>query len=99
MCRTYGALNSRWGVSHRFRAGLTYSAPTALVPNKSLAVVADRTPFIQAFGLAHEIEMSPRQVPVGNYSFRLPLRGLTLLKLIGEEVPNWNKYNPPQQTN
>jgi hypothetical protein len=53
---------------------------------------------LQAFGLAHEIETSPRQVPTGDYSCRPSLRGLTLLKLIGEEVPNWDKYNPPQKT-
>jgi hypothetical protein len=52
---------------------------------------------LQAFGLAHEIETSPRQVPIGDYSFRPSLRGLTLLKLIGREVPNWDKYNPPEK--
>ena len=49
---------------------------------------------LQAFGLAHEIELSPRQIPIGDYSFRLSLRGLTLLKLLGDEAENWNKYNP-----
>jgi hypothetical protein len=49
---------------------------------------------LQAFGLAHEIETSPRQVPIGDYSFRPSLRGLTLLKLVGDDVPNWDKYNP-----
>jgi hypothetical protein len=53
---------------------------------------------LQAFGLAHEIETSPRQVPTGDYPCRPSLRGLTPLKLIGEEVPNWDKYNPPQKT-
>lgn len=51
---------------------------------------------LQAFGLAHEIELSARQVPIGEYSFRPSLRGLTLLKLVGEEVANWEKYNPPR---
>jgi hypothetical protein len=43
---------------------------------------------LQGFGLAHEIEVSPREVPIGDYCFRLSNRGLTLLKLIGEDVPN-----------
>lgn len=47
---------------------------------------------LQGFGLAHEIELSPRQVPVGEYCFRPSRRGLMLLKLIGEEVPNRDKY-------
>lgn len=49
---------------------------------------------LQGFGLAHEIEVAPRQVPIGDYSFRLSKRGLMLLKLIGEEVQNWDKYFP-----
>jgi hypothetical protein len=53
---------------------------------------------LQAFGLAHELETSPRQVPIGDYCFRPSLRGLTLLKLIGQQVPNWDKYNPPENT-
>ncbi|MGA8765698.1 MAG: hypothetical protein WB559_01665, partial [Candidatus Acidiferrales bacterium] len=52
---------------------------------------------LQAFGLAHEIELSARQVPIGEYSFRPSLRGLMLLKLVGEEVANWEKYNPPKK--
>lgn len=47
---------------------------------------------LQGFGLAHEIELGPRQVPVGDYCFRPSRRGLILLKLIGEEVPNAGKY-------
>lgn len=47
---------------------------------------------LQGFGLAHEIDVEPRQVPVGNYCFRPSRRGLMLLKLIGEEVPNADKY-------
>jgi hypothetical protein len=47
---------------------------------------------LQGFGLAHEIEVAPRQVPVGDYCFRPSRRGLMLLKLIGEEVPNADKY-------
>ena len=43
---------------------------------------------LQGFGLAHEIETSPRQVPVGDYCFRPSRRGLRLLILIGEEVAN-----------
>lgn len=49
---------------------------------------------LQGFGLAHEIDVAPRQVPIGDYSFRLSKRGLMLLKLVGEEVENWDKYFP-----
>ena len=48
---------------------------------------------LQGFGLAHEIELSPRQVPVGEYCFRPSIRGLKLLKLVGEEVANADKYH------
>jgi hypothetical protein len=48
---------------------------------------------LQGFGLAHEIEVAPRQVPVGDYCFRPSRRGLMLLKLVGEEVPNSDKYH------
>jgi hypothetical protein len=48
---------------------------------------------LQGFGLAHEIEVSPRQVPVGEYCFRPSIRGLMLLKLVGEEVANADKYH------
>jgi hypothetical protein len=51
---------------------------------------------LQAFGLAHEIELSARQIPIGEYAFRPSLRGLMLLKLVGDDVPNWDKYNPPK---
>jgi hypothetical protein len=48
---------------------------------------------LQGFGLAHEIEIAPRQVPVGEYCFRPSIRGLMLLKLVGEEVANADKYH------
>jgi hypothetical protein len=47
---------------------------------------------LQGFGLAQEIITSPREVPVSNYAARLTSRGLMLLKLLGEDVPNWNRY-------
>jgi hypothetical protein len=47
---------------------------------------------LQGFGLAQEIGTSPREVPVSNYAARLTSRGLMLLKLLGEDVPNWNRY-------
>jgi hypothetical protein len=31
LCRTYGAPDFLFELSHRFRGGLTYAAPTALV--------------------------------------------------------------------
>jgi hypothetical protein len=47
---------------------------------------------LQGFGLAQEIATSPREVPISNYAARLTSRGLMLLKLLGEDVPNWNRY-------
>ncbi len=47
---------------------------------------------LQGFGLAQEIATSPREVPVSNYAARLTTRGLMLLKLLGEDVPNWDQY-------
>jgi hypothetical protein len=47
---------------------------------------------LQGFGLAQVIEMSPREVPISDYCARLTTRGLMLLKLLGENVPNWNRY-------
>jgi hypothetical protein len=47
---------------------------------------------LQGFGLAEVIEMSPREVPISDYCARLTTRGLMLLKLLGENVPNWNRY-------
>ncbi|MBB5327809.1 hypothetical protein [Tunturiibacter gelidoferens] len=47
---------------------------------------------LQGFGLAQEIATSPREVPISNYAARLTGRGLMLLKLLGEDVPNWNRY-------
>jgi len=47
---------------------------------------------LQGFGLAQEIATSPREVPLSNYAARLTSRGLMLLKLLGEDVPNWNRY-------
>lgn len=47
---------------------------------------------LQGFGLAQEIVVSPREVPVSNYAARLTSRGLMLLRLLGEQVPNWERY-------
>ncbi len=47
---------------------------------------------LQGFGLAQIIQTEARQVPITNYSARLTGRGLMLLKLLGEEVPNWERY-------
>jgi hypothetical protein len=48
---------------------------------------------LQGFGLAHEIELSPRQVPAGEYCFRPSRRGLMLQKLLGQEIENADKYH------
>jgi hypothetical protein len=47
---------------------------------------------LQGFGLAHEISVSPRELPSANYSFRLSVQGMRLLELLGEEVPNVERY-------
>lgn len=50
---------------------------------------------LQGFGLAHEIPLSPRELPATNYTFRLSVQGMRLLKLLGEEVPNFERYFDP----
>ena len=50
---------------------------------------------LQGFGLAHEVGLSAREVPLGDYCFRPSKRGLMLLKLLGESVENWSQYFPP----
>jgi hypothetical protein len=50
---------------------------------------------LQGFGLAQEIATSPREVPISNYAARLTSRGLMLLNLLGEDVPNWDRYFGP----
>ena len=47
---------------------------------------------LHRFGLAEVIEVSSREVPISNYCARPTSRGLMLLKLIGQPVPNWNRY-------
>jgi len=47
---------------------------------------------LQGFGLAHEIDVQARELPLTNYSFRLSTEGMTLLKLLGEEVLNYDYY-------
>jgi len=50
---------------------------------------------LQGFGLAHEINVQARELPLTNYSFRLSTVGITLLKLLGEKVPNYDYYFQP----
>jgi len=47
---------------------------------------------LQGFGLAHEIQPSPRELPLTNYSFRLSTQGIRLLELLGENVANLEYY-------
>ena len=49
---------------------------------------------LQGFGLAHEINSSPRELPHSTYCFRLSVHGIRLLKLLGEDVPNYTLYWP-----
>jgi len=46
---------------------------------------------LQGFGLAHEIDEN-RELPLSDYIFRLSIQGVRLLKLLGEEVPNYDYY-------
>ena len=48
---------------------------------------------LQGFGLAHEIETQSRELPLTTYCFRPSVQGLTLLKLLGEKVPNLELYD------
>lgn len=50
---------------------------------------------LQGFGLAHEIDAQPRELPLTDYVFRLSNQGARLLKLMGETVPNYDCYNAP----
>lgn len=47
---------------------------------------------LQGFGLVHEIDVTHRELPHTNYSFRLSVQGIRLLKLLGEDVPNFDNY-------
>lgn len=46
---------------------------------------------LQGMGLVHELEQT-RELPLANYVFRLSVRGVTLLNLLGEDVPNYGYY-------
>jgi hypothetical protein len=48
---------------------------------------------LQGFGLAHLVETQTRELPLTNYSFRLSIQGVRLLKLLGEEVHNYKHYS------
>jgi hypothetical protein len=50
---------------------------------------------LQGFGLAHEIDVQARELPLTNYSFRPSTEGLVLLKLLGEKVLNYDYYFRP----
>src|ERR1700733_1971399 len=50
---------------------------------------------LQGFGLAHEIDVQARELPLTNYSFRLSTEGMMLLKLLGEKVLNYDYYFQP----
>lgn len=50
---------------------------------------------LQGFGLAHIVSGDTREVPIANYCARPTTRGMMLLKLLGETVPNWNRYFGP----
>jgi hypothetical protein len=46
---------------------------------------------LQGFGLAHEMDQT-RELPLADYIFRLSIQGVILLKLLGEDVPNYHHY-------
>jgi hypothetical protein len=47
---------------------------------------------LQGFGLAHMVETQTRELPLTDYAFRLSTQGIRLLKLLGEDVPNFDNY-------
>ena len=47
---------------------------------------------LQGFGLAHELNAQQRELPMTSYCFRLSTSGLRLLRLLGEDVPNYDHY-------
>lgn len=47
---------------------------------------------LQGFGLAEVLTSNSRSVPRANYVARLTPRGMMLLKLLGDDVPNWEHY-------
>jgi hypothetical protein len=47
---------------------------------------------LQGFGLVHMVETQARELPLTNYAFRPSTQGIRLLKLLGEDVPNFDKY-------
>jgi hypothetical protein len=47
---------------------------------------------LQGFGMAEVINSEARSVPITDYCARLTPRGLMLLLLLDENVPNWDKY-------
>jgi hypothetical protein len=47
---------------------------------------------LQGFGLVHEIGADPRELPNAEYVFRLSLYGVRLLKLLGQDVANYQHY-------
>jgi hypothetical protein len=47
---------------------------------------------LQGFGLAQVLPHETRSVPRTNYCARPTPRGLMLLRLLGEDVPNWDRY-------
>jgi len=44
------------------------------------------------FGLAHMVETQTRELPLTDYAFRPSTQGIRLLKLLGEDVPNFENY-------
>lgn len=47
---------------------------------------------LQGFGLAREIQPDVRELPLTNYAFQLTVQGIRLLKLLGEDVANFDNY-------
>jgi hypothetical protein len=47
---------------------------------------------LQGFGLAEVISSESRSVPRTDYCARVTPRGFMLLRLLGEEIPNWERY-------
>jgi predicted ArsR family transcriptional regulator len=52
---------------------------------------------LRGFGLAQQVPFAgTEEIPIGEYCFRPSTRGLMLLKLMGENVANWQGYFAPK---
>ena len=90
-------ISRRETIAHEVNKALGLAATIVTNQNFSHEEGYDACARLQGFGLAHEIQLNARAIPVGDYCFYVSKRGLLLLKLLGEDVPNWEYYFPESQ--